>query len=169
MWKLDIKDNRLIPLEFIDLTKSDDGVKKDQLRFIREKLSANPSFIHEFADILRRSNTAECLGLQLIHRDVILRPNEYLSEVSDVETRVSVVTSVPELPCMDVPVSWIMGPNESFCENCIPDYDTMLTDCDGSEGTSGPGEHLKCKGSKSLSCGCNCGAHCSNRSCGGYR
>eukprot|EP01040_Poterioochromonas_malhamensis_P007622 gene7623-8231_t len=147
IWR--ILDGKLCPFEFINISKSD-SIDKNLFCINYLRLLNSNDFIAEVNAILLATGTENILGIQTAHRHEFKRPGEVLSEESNAY-RQSIVTSVPTAPLCNVPVSWKMGPDAEFCENCIPDWETCGEDAD----LEVP-RKIACTSS-----GCGCGHTCS--------
>lgn len=126
IWR--ILDGKLCPFEFINSSKSN---SIDKSLFIANyyRLHDAVEFVAEVNAVLLETGTENILGIQTAHRHELRRPGEVLSETSN-EHRQSIVTSVLTPPICNVPVSWTMGPDVEFCDNCIPDWECCNEDVD---------------------------------------
>ena len=154
----EVHDGKLHPFEYLNLTKSS-LVDAAACRAAYAKLMTSGEFVSELSQVLRETDTSHSLGLQLIHRDILLRPGELLSESSVNKQSIVVSTATP--PSCNVPVSWKMGPDVQFCENCIPDWETC-----------GENEDPDMEMPRKFACAnsnCGCGSSCDWRDGWHYR
>jgi hypothetical protein len=156
-----VQEGRLWPFEYLDITSSK-GIDAEHLKACYLRLLHDVSFISELTEILEITGTKQVLGLQLVHREGLRRADEFLSESSNQLYRQSIVVSTTELDVCDVPVTWMMGPDRTFCENCIPEQCFQQFASDKVE------DSQKVHNESCAKSNCGCGTCCWKTHCGDH-